>query len=184
MFERGRSAFGQTGAAQAHLKNNGVSVGDVFLFFGLFSNPDGSDRHHRIFGSLVVEEVIALGAQPEAASQPAGFSLRHPHTIGEWNPNNTLYLGHGGVATVANEALRLSVAGGPISRWRVPPWLRGAGLTYHGKEDRWDGDTLTVAARGQEFVSDVSHFPNASKWLEDVLSMLARGVPIGVTQHG
>jgi Nucleotide modification associated domain 3 len=185
MFERGRCAFGQTGAAQTHLKNNGVGVGDVFLFFGLFCNPDGSDRHHRIFGSLVVEEVIVLGPQPEATSQPAGFSQRHPHTVGEWNPNNTLYLGHGQVAAVANEELRLSRVGGPVSRWRVPPWLRNAGLTYHGKEDRWDrDDTLTVAARGQEFVSDVSRFPGANKWLEGLLSMLARDVPIGAAAHG
>lgn len=184
MFEGGRCAFGQTSAAQAHLKNNGVGVGDVFLFFGLFSNPDGSDRHHRIFGHLVVEEVIALGPQPEAATQPAGFSQRHPHTIGEWNSNNTLYLGHGRVATVAVDALRLSYVAGPVSRWRVPPWLRRAGLTYHGKEDRWDGDdTLTVAARGQEFVSDISPFPDAAEWLDGVLSMLRRGGPKGAP-HG
>jgi hypothetical protein len=37
MFEQGRCAFGQTGAAQAHLANNAVGVGDVFLFFGLFA---------------------------------------------------------------------------------------------------------------------------------------------------
>jgi hypothetical protein len=93
-----------------------VGVGGVFLFFGLFSNSNGSDRHHRIFGSLVVEEVIALAPQPEAASQPAGFSQRHPHTIGDCNPNNTLYLGHRKIATVANEALRLSHVGGPVGR--------------------------------------------------------------------
>jgi hypothetical protein len=184
MFERGRCAFGQTGAAQAHLKNSGVGVGDLFLFFGLFSNPDGSDRHHRS-SALSSLRKFALGPEPEAASQPAGFSQRHPHTIGEWNPNNTLYLGHGLVATVANEALRLSHVGGPVSRWRVPPWLRSAGLSYHRKEDRWDGnDALTVAARGQEFVSDVSHFPDANKWLKAVLSMLARDEPIGAAAHG
>src|SRR5215831_15681942 len=33
MFEGGHCAFGQTGAAQAHLCKNGVTVGDVFLFF-------------------------------------------------------------------------------------------------------------------------------------------------------
>lgn len=185
MFEGGRCAFGQTGAAQGHLKNNGVGVADVFLFFGLFSNPDGSDRHHRIFGYLVVEEVIALGPQPETASQPAGFSQRHPHTFGEWNPNNTLYLGHGQVATAADVALRLSHSGGSVSRWRVPPWLRSAGLTYHGNEDRWNGnDTLTIAARGQEFVSNVSHFPDAIRWVEGVLSMLAKEAPAGAAAHG
>lgn len=46
MFEQGRCAFGQTGAAQSHLANNGVGIGDLFLFFGLFSESDGSARHH------------------------------------------------------------------------------------------------------------------------------------------
>jgi hypothetical protein len=48
MFFDGRWAFGQVGAAQSHLERNGVGVGDVFLFFGLFASLDGRDRHHRI----------------------------------------------------------------------------------------------------------------------------------------
>ena len=96
MFEQGRCAFGQTGAAQTHLADtSAVGIGDVFLFFGLFANPDGRDRHHRFFGYLQVEEVVALGAHPGADDQPPGFAMRHPHTLGEWNPNNTLYLGAG-----------------------------------------------------------------------------------------
>ena len=31
-----RPIFGQTGPAQGHLRNNGVGLGDLFLFFGLF----------------------------------------------------------------------------------------------------------------------------------------------------
>lgn len=82
MFEAGRCAFGQTGAAQAHLQNNRISIGDVFLFFGLFSEPDQRDRHHRIFGYLRVEEIFAIGAAPDEATQPVGFTRPHPHTIG------------------------------------------------------------------------------------------------------
>jgi hypothetical protein len=51
VFFNGRWAFGQTGAAQSHLERNGVGVGDVFLFFGLFASRDGRDRHHRISGA-------------------------------------------------------------------------------------------------------------------------------------
>src|SRR2546421_253160 len=35
-LEGWRAMFGQVGASQTHLDNNGVDVGDVFLFFGLF----------------------------------------------------------------------------------------------------------------------------------------------------
>jgi hypothetical protein len=168
--------LGQTGTAQAHLHSNGVTVGDVFLFFGLFAAADGRDRHHRIFGHLEVQSVNALGAQPDASDQPSGFSRRHPHTVGEWNPNNTIYIGHGSVATAAPSCLRLSIPGERVSRWRVPHWLRAAGLTYHGRSDRWfDDATLTVVGRGQEFISDISKTPEAAAWLEDVKAAIGRG---------
>jgi hypothetical protein len=173
MFEGGRCALGQTGAAQAHLRNNGVTVGDVFLFFGLFAGADGRDRHHRIFGYLEVHSVNVLGADPDASDQPSGFSKRHPHTIGEWNSNNTIYIGRSCLATTAPPDLRLSMAGEQVSRWRVPPWLRAAGLTYHGRPDRWDGDaTLVVVGRGQEFVSNISNTPDAAVWLDGVKAVI------------
>lgn len=174
MFEAGRCAFGQTGAAQAHLQNNGVGVGDVFLFFGLFSNLDGSDRHHRIFGFLEVETLTKLAETPSAADQPAGFSHRHPHTIGEWNPNNTIYVGRSGLAQTAASALRLSREGEPLRRWQVPAWLQSAGLTYHAKPQRWPApNTLEAVARGQEFVSNISSLPEATDWLDHLKGIIS-----------
>lgn len=174
MFEAGRCAFGQTGAAQSHLSNNGVGVGDVFLFFGLFGNLDRSDRHHRIFGYLEVEEVIAPGSSPDGERLLQGFRRRHPHTIGDWHPNNTIYVGKGLTAVAAGLGLRLSSADGLASRWNVPPWLRRAGLTYHAKPERWGRDnTLRAAARGQEFVSDVSGVAEAIPWLDRILTEIS-----------
>ncbi len=174
MFEAGRCAFGQTGAAQSHLSNNGVGVGDVFLFFGLFGNLDRSDRHHRFFGYLEVEEVIAPGSGPDREHLLRGFTRRHPHTIGDWHPNNTIYVGRGLTAVAAGLALRLSSADGPASRWNVPPWLRRAGLTYHAKPERWGRDnTLQAVARGQEFVSDVSGVAGAIPWLDRILTEIS-----------
>ena len=174
MFESGRCAFGQAGAAQGHLAKNGVAAGDVFLFFGLFSNLDGGDRHHRIFGCLRVEEVLCLGAEPELAAQPGGFRIRHPHTIGQWPRNNCLYVGPGSRAVHASDALRLSVPGGPVSRWRVPAWLRRTGLTYHGREDRWEsGYALRTVARGQEFVADIGRDQEARRWVEDMIDTIS-----------
>lgn len=174
MFERERCAFGQTGAAQTHLANHGVGIGDLFLFFGLFADESGKDRHHRIYGYLEVESVIGIGASPAPEHQPAGFSHRHPHTIGEWNPNNTIYLGPGEVAATATEPLRLSRQGEQVTRWRVPSWLRSAGLTYHSNPARWEGkDSLTVVGRGQEFVADITTIPEATMWLRRVKAAIA-----------
>ena len=175
MFEDGRCGFGQTGAAQSHLAKEGVGVGDVFLFFGLFADHSGSGRHHRFFGYLRVDGVTRPGPRPTAGDQPSGFTRRHPHTLGEWNPNNTLYSGPGRVASTADDDLRLSRPGRVVSCWRVPPWLRETGLTYHGRADRWEGsDTLNAVGRGQEFVSDVGDRRDARLWLEGIISALEK----------
>jgi hypothetical protein len=169
MFLNGRWAFGQTGAAQSHLERNGVGVGDVFLFFGLFALPDGRDRHHRIFGYLEVNEMRPLGSRPSKNDNPKGFVRRHPHTIGEWNENNTLYLGPGAKARNAHPCLRLTKPAAPVSLWSIPAWLKAAGLTYHSNPDRWADDReLHVASRGQEFVSDIGDKAAPREWLRAV----------------
>jgi hypothetical protein len=137
VFLNGRWAFGQAGAAQSHLERNGFGVGDVFLFFGLFASRDGRDRHHRIFGYLEVDEVRRLGSLPFKSDNPKGFLRQHPHTIGEWTDNNTLYLGSGAKARSAHPCLRLTTPGALVSVWSVPPWLKAAGLTYHSNPVRW-----------------------------------------------
>ncbi len=178
MFERGRCAFGQTSSAQSHLANNGVGVGGVFLFFGLFTGYKGRDHHHRIFGYLKVEEVTKLGASPTPSSQPRGFSRRHPHTVGQWNANNTIYTGLGNTAVSNAPELRLSVPGGPVSLWAVPSWLRDTGLTYHSNPARWGSSgTLQVVGRGQEFVTDIAGSAQAAIWLQHILTLISGDTP-------
>jgi hypothetical protein len=173
MFHGGRCAFGQTGAAQAHLTNQGVGVGDLFLFFGLFAGEDGRDRHHRIFGFLRVEEVRTIGAHPCEGDRLKYFPRRHPHTLGEWNENNTIYLGLGTKARKAHQGLRLSKPGGPVSHWLVPPWLRTIGLSYHRRPSRWIGDSeLQVVGRGQEFVADLGILIEPKAWLVAILDII------------
>ena len=167
MFEDGRCAFGQHGASQSHLKNNGVGIGDIFLFFGLFSEVDRSDPHHRIFGYMRVEESIHLGANPTVKDQPMGFPIRHPHTIGVWDKGNHLYVGEGYRSIWASDALRLTKPNSSVSIWKVPPWLRKRGLTYHKRKSRWTcGDTLSTVGRGQEFVSDIGRNTEAMSWVD------------------
>lgn len=173
MFQGYKCAFGQTSAAQSHLANNGVGVGDVFLFFGLFAELNGRGRHHRIFGFLQVEEVLHLGANPTLEDQPHGFENRHPHTIGKWNPNNTIYLGPGTVATASRKELRLSSVGDRVSLWNVPSWLKKTGLTYHSRQSRWgDDDSLQVVGRGQEFITDITGNCEANAWLNKTLERI------------
>lgn len=164
-FHDGRCALGQTGAAQSHLANSKVGVGDIFLFFGLFRAPDSAPGHW-IFGWLKVEEVRLLGAASDAGQLPRWLPYQHPHTIGAWNPNNTLYEGRGGTFDEVHEDLRLTAAGARTSIWHVPGWLRECGLSYHAAADRWEpDDRLRVVGRGQEFVADIGNRLEAHAWI-------------------
>ncbi len=168
MFTDGRCLFGQCGAAQSHLRNMGVGIGDVFLFFGLFSDEHTGERHHRIFGYLHVGDVIA-----PATTKLERLERPHPHTLGDWNENNTIYRGKGAVASRGHDALRLTQPGGPIRRWIIPGWLKSVGLSYHNKPERWlADDRLEIVARGQEFVADIGDDPTACDWLNRTIEAI------------
>jgi hypothetical protein len=172
-FHDGRVAFGQAGAAQGHLRNQAVGVGDIFLFFGLFAERGGGEWHHRIFGYLRVCEVIDVAtadARPDFASNHAHFANL------EW-ANNTLYVGQGAAAWRASEMLRLTVPLGPVSLWGVPVWLhQKCALSYHRAPSRWLGDNrLQTVARGQEFVTDITDDTEAQAWAEAIIDEIERG---------
>jgi hypothetical protein len=85
-----RPAFGQAQAAQGHLFNQGVCVGDVFLFFGWFRRVhhvagrwtwERSAPHlHAIFGWLQVGEVVEVPPGREAdVLERFPWLADHPH---------------------------------------------------------------------------------------------------------
>lgn len=172
MFVDGRCLFGQCDTAQSHLDNQGVGVGDVFLFFGLFADEATGERHHRIFGYLRVE-TKQLVADLSEAERSELEELRHPHVLGNSFANNTVYRGEGAAASSAHAELRLTMEGGQASEWKVPSWLRGRGLTYHGKPRRWrDGDVLETVGRGQEFVTDLGDDAVAHEWVDQRIGLI------------
>ena len=167
MFTGGQCYFGQCGAAQSHLRNQGVGIGDVFLFFGLFADEHTGERHHRVFGFMRVEGVLS-----PSEAELGHLDRPHPHTLGEWNENNTIYRGDAAAAATAPDALRLTQPGGPLRQWIVPGWLRSAGLSFHGKPERWGDDRLEVVARGQEFVANVGDDPIPRAWLDRMIEAI------------
>lgn len=172
MFADGHCWFGQAGSAQGHLRNNHVGTGDVFLFFGLFSEPATRERHHRIFGYMKVE---CCDPPDEVRLHPGWREppRAHPHLSARDRTANTVYFGPGKIASSASPTLRLTRSGGPLNRWTVPPWLGKAGLTYHSGPERWIGRTeLDSARRGQEFVSDVGDAPEPLKWLGNIIAAI------------
>jgi hypothetical protein len=105
-----RPVFGQTSAAESHLRNKGVSVGDVFLFFGWFKqceNVNGKLKYkksapdlHVLYGWLQIAEIIKIYEYYASPDLFGSGNLRsipdwlseHPHLIGEnYGKSDTLY---------------------------------------------------------------------------------------------
>ncbi|MGQ0565857.1 MAG: hypothetical protein ACT4OK_12400 [Gemmobacter sp.] len=170
-FREGRAAFGQVGAAQSHLANQNVGVGDLFLFFGVFG--DGRQRRHRLFGWLRVQERRHVGPAPEPQFVLEG-PRHHPHAMGNWNENNAIYLGPGGTNAPVDPALCLTAGDGGLTDWAVPDWLARRRLSYHEDPARWlVPGRLRAVARGQEFVTDIGEDDEANRWTENILERMA-----------
>jgi len=86
-----RPAFGQVASAQAHLADQGVGPGDLFLFFGWFRRvhavggqwslrPDAPDLHV-LFGWLQVASPPAT----HPGENTRGSNLR-PRLLAKWSP--------------------------------------------------------------------------------------------------
>ncbi|MCS4487988.1 hypothetical protein [Streptococcus sciuri] len=98
--ENWQAGFGQINAAQGLLRNQGVGVGDLFLFFGWFRQTEGNlsagTLRYRtdapdlniIYGYLQVGELVH---QKERLQNQYPF---HPHSLEERanKPSNILYL--------------------------------------------------------------------------------------------
>lgn len=190
-----RPVFGQCGHAQGHLRNCGVSAGDIFLFFGLFRQVTirggqfawavGSRPLHIIWGWLQVGEIIAVDGP---ASVPA-WARYHPHCAMEGEKNNVLYVAARDLALPGCVKTRLQGSGvfnrfarhlqlsdpkaARHGEWRLPVWMfPGSGktpMTFHADLSRWarqDGATLLrCVSRGQEFVLGESDYPELSEWV-------------------
>lgn len=193
-----RSAYGQCGKDATILRNHEVGRGDLFIFFGWFRRcelADGTYRFlpgepdlHVVFGYLRVGDVIRVSYDtvPEWAQD-------HPHLHGtarKSDAGNTLFvaadrLGLPGASDLPGAAafakftdkLQLSAPGMTRSWWRLPKWFYPESgvppLSSHENSDRWhmrgDACFLQSVARGQEFVLNVEHYPEAIEWTADLI---------------
>jgi hypothetical protein len=199
-----RPAFGQTAAAQAHLENQGIGPGDLFLFFGWFREVEhagglwrykrNAPNIHALFGWLQVDERVAVGHDARPALQRHPWLNGHPHIAGAESyssSNNSIYIGRetltlagkdvkapgAGVLPQFRKDLQLTAPGRTRSWWRLPIWFHPqAGrpaLSYHVDSKRWsleeDATVLRIVDKGQEFVLDTAHYPEAIPWVANLL---------------
>lgn len=182
-----RPAFGQAGAAQSHLANQGVGPGDLFLFFGWFRQVEkaeskwryvsGAPDLHRIFGWLQVDEMLSIGADLESTRSRYRWLTTHPHLYERPDyPRNTIYtaaeslqipglvagLPGGGVFRDANEHLALTQPEQSMrSQWRLPAWFwpqHGKPLlSHHADPGRWRRDARWTYLRSAPIGQEFVH---------------------------
>lgn len=192
--ERGwRPSLGQVGAAQGHLRKQGVAAGDVFLFFGLFRPVDADLRWagpptHRVWGWLQVGEAAPVDDVVRRGGAKWRWAERHPHLECPPDTSNALYVaakhltlpgvrssrvpGAGAFDIASNARCLTAPDATRVSDWTLPigflPRSRPA-LTYHADPRRWSrsGGTarLRAVAKGQEFVLDLDQYPALLVWL-------------------
>lgn len=191
-----KPSLGQCSAAQGSLAAHDIGPGDLFLFFGWFRRVTvlagkptylrGAPNLHVLFGWLQVGRVLSI---PEDPAPP--WAADHPHVVNPDRARNTIYiaadrlaLGSGvtelpgsGVFERYDDRLRLTAPGENRSLWQVPAWLVPRDgrppLGYHDRPDRWRSEgerqLLQTVARGQEFVLDMDHYPEAVEWIHRIL---------------
>ncbi len=177
------AAFGQEKSSLAHLRKQGVSEGDLFLFFGLFKetkyDEDGKLRfvkgaplRHIIYGYLQIGEIIT---KPDSIPT---WLQQHPHVAYEngWRKHqNAIFLASENLSIseeldgfgILNyrEDRVLTKDGMSPSRWELPEFFRKVDISYH--PNPWKDGYFQSVGRGQEFVMDMT--PEISDWVKKIL---------------
>jgi hypothetical protein len=152
-----------------------------------FSKPK-----HVIFGWMQIAQRVAVAEWPD--NHP--WAKYHPHfqKTDKVRSNNVLYVAEeklklprvgfvgtdgAGVFRHFSSKLQLTKPDSQLpSHWLLPEWFDPSGrasiLSYHDNPSRWHRDEtgthLISAGRGQEFVLDCNHYPEAIPWLVDLMN--------------
>ena len=163
-----KSCFGQISAAQTHLANQGVTIGDIFLFFGWFRKVeyfDGKPRFvrnepnlHVLYGYLEIGDIINT-----TKDEIPTWLNYHPHAKSKErriDPTNTIYIAANyltgskirGAGTLKfNEDLVLTKKGYSRSKWNLGDVFKKVKISYHSNTS-WKDSYFQSVAKGQEFV--------------------------------
>ncbi len=188
--------LGQAGSSQRVLEREGVGPGDLFLFFGWFREVEasvdglrfvrGASDLHVLWGWLQIDRVLRVGTDTIPP-----WAHYHPHVTAPARAHNTLYVARETLSLPGLESspgagtferfrpsLQLTKPGATRGLWQLPAWLEPTAekppLGYHSDPKRWQSHAnhvdLRTASRGQEFVLDVTKYPEALAWLRTVFA--------------
>ena len=175
-------AFGQVDSALTHLRNQQVSIGDIFLFFGWFKATEerngtlvykkGAPDLHIIYGYMQIGEII------NKEKDVPQWLMKHPHASyrNAWNKNlNAIFLPSDKLSVLPNkkgcdtldyrENRVLTMPNMPKGRWNLPQFFRNVPISYH--PNPWRSNYFQSAGRGQEFVMEAT--PEVLTWAKQII---------------
>ena len=155
----------------------------------------GAPELHVLWGWLQVKQKFRVA---DLGSNDLPWARHHPHLSSQYRDDrNTVYaaaakldldgaddgreIAGWGVFRRFDQRLVLTDPDGAgVSNWRLPRWFYPDGnkppLTYHPDRRRWRRDAdhayLRSVGRGQEFVLDLAHYPEAIEWLSILVSSM------------
>lgn len=185
-----RPAFGPGKTAAGHLDNQGVGVGDVFLFFGWFRRtavvngrlafvPGRYQDLHVIFGWLEVGDIVRPGigqaVPPWLEAHPHCAEHHRHHLAGRiYTATERLTISPphpGGGVFRFDERLVLTKPGMSRSRWALDHDVFGdTEISFHSSES-WVGEYFQSASKGQEFVFEAN--ARITNWLRGFFDRLS-----------
>ncbi len=178
-----RPCFGQHGAAAAHLVNQGVQRGDVFLFFGTFRQTQRSKRgklsfvttspkRHIIFGFLEIDEILDLHQDLDRERAVSFGYEAHPHLTNDYKGMNLLFTSTRAGTFSYHDRQVLTQPGSNKSLWELPLCFSEVSISRHTNPDRLrrhhDKLLLQTVGIGQDFV--VSESEATSTWAWELIN--------------
>jgi hypothetical protein len=195
-----RPVLGQTGSSLAHLRNQRVTVGDLFLFFGWYQPVErvasrwgyvrGVPPVHVLWGWL---HVGATYAHTDVQADAVEWLAYHPHLQRSARKQHTLFAASdalhvdgrrvpgGGYFPVFSPRRVLSAPGENMSVWRMPSWMHPAAnharFSYIHDQSRWKqagGETrVQTVGKGQEIVMTTPERGLVECWLGEIFADVA-----------
>ena len=174
-------AFGQMGAPLTELRKQGVTIGDLFLFFGWFKQTeirDGKLSYIRKAPSLhIIYGYMQIGGIIERSEDIPQWLMDHPHASyhDAWNRGkNAIFLpteelsmvsGMPGCGTFKYAPQRvLTRPGCNCSQWSFPATMYGTPISHN--PNGWRDGFFQSVGRGQEFVMEST--PAVMDWVRSL----------------
>ncbi len=175
-----KPAFGQEGSSLRHLQNQGVGIGDLFLFFGWFKQTEFIDGmlHYKQNAPdwHVIYSYFQIGDIIETSNNIPTWLGQHPHAkIEKWEHPNIIYTAasqlslcpqlSGAGCLNFSPKLVLTKKGCTRRIWDLPNFFRQIPITYNANS--WKKDSFVSAAKGQEFIFEANE--NVLEWINKIL---------------